>query len=135
MRKKFFLFLLINFLIPFFVFGALVPCGPGIEEKPVCEFCDLFVLFENIVDFFVQPPKGLIYPIAIFMIVLGGFMFILGYMEEEPKMISQGKSLMRSVAIGLLIILAAWLIVNLFFQIIGVAEWTGLKEWWKINCQ
>lgn len=133
MQKIKILFFLFWFVFPFLVKSAIVPCG-GPNQEP-CTLCHFFVLFKNIVDFFIKPPGGLIYPIGIFMIVLAGFMFIIGHYEEKADMISQARTLLRSVVIGFFIILSAWVVVNLFFQVIGVAEWTGLKEgWWKIEC-
>jgi hypothetical protein len=79
--------------------------------------------------------------------VIAGVMFMFAYFgggeilpggaKGGPAMLSQAKKLLTSVILGLIIIYAAWIIVNLFFQIIGVASWEGwsLKEsWWKINC-
>ncbi|PIR71560.1 MAG: hypothetical protein COU43_01940 [Candidatus Nealsonbacteria bacterium CG10_big_fil_rev_8_21_14_0_10_37_25] len=61
---------------------------------------------------------------------------MLAHMEVvgSPNWIIQAKSLIWSVVIGLIIIYGAWLIVSLFFQIIGIAEWTDLKTWWQIKC-
>jgi len=117
--------------------AGLVPCGdPG---EPPCELCHLFVLFKNIVDFLLFK---IVPPLAILMLVIAGSMYILAYLEVigDPKWISQSKSLIWSVVIGLIIIYGAWLIVNLFFQLIGIS--TEAKNpfrelpqnWWKINC-
>ncbi|MDI6603006.1 MAG: pilin [Patescibacteria group bacterium] len=103
------------------------------EEGTPCQFCHLFVLFKNIVDFLLFEIVPLL---AILMIVIAGAMYILAYLEVvgDPKWISQAKSLIWSVVIGLILIYGAWLIVNLFFQIIGVEQWTGLGTWWEIKC-
>jgi len=51
-------------------------------------------------------------------------------------MITQGKDVLRAVAIGLFIVFVAWLLIDVFFSFLGVASWTGLKEgWFQINCQ
>jgi len=114
---------------PLFSLAAeLVPCGgPG---EPACQFCHFFVMFDGIIDFiFLQ----LVPPIAVLMLAIGGAMFF--FSAGDPGKVNTGKSIITSVIIGLIIIYGAWLIINLFFSIIGVASRTGLKEgWFKINC-
>ncbi len=119
---------------------GLVPCGnPG--QAP-CQFCHFFVLFRNIIDFLLN---YIVIPLGVLMIAIGGFMYVFAYIgpaevlsggqKGGPAMLSQAKRLLTSVIWGLVIIFAAWLIINTFFQIIGVQDWTGLKEgWWKIDC-
>jgi len=65
-------------------------------------------------------------------LAIGGGMLI--FSAGNPERLNEAKKLMTVVLIGLVIIYAAWLVVNLFFQVIGVAEWTGLKTWWEIPC-
>ena len=61
--------ILISFLIilPLFTQAAgLVPCGgPG---EPVCTFCHLFVLFNNVIKFVMF---DLVPPAAVLMLVVG----------------------------------------------------------------
>lgn len=113
--------LFLSLIPPVQTHAGLVPCKPG-----ECELCDLFVMLDNIVDFLLVK---LVPPLAVLMLVIGGVMFILG--AGSPVWVSRGKSIMFSVIIGLVIIYAAWLILGLFFQAIGVAEWTGYSHWWK----
>jgi hypothetical protein len=151
-----FVVLVLFFLIPYLVQAKLVPCGcVGYNEKgecceeiettadgkitckkvgTPCQLCHLFVLFDNIVDFLLL---NIVPPLAILMLVIAGTMYMLAYLEVigDPKWIVQAKSLIHSVLIGLIIIYGAWLLVNFFFQIIGVQKWTGLeKGWWEIKC-
>ena len=142
-------------------FEGLVPCGkcvtvypalettisdqkycnvsPGITHTTTkyipCQFCHFFVMFKEIIDFLLFK---LVFPLAVLMIAIAGIMYIGGIFEFIPggiKTITQAKAILSSVVIGLLIIFSAWIIINLFFHIIGVAEWTGLGErWWVINC-
>lgn len=126
------LFLIIplsGLLLPLVSLGAgLVPCGGAGE--PACQLCHLFVLLDNIIDFFL---KYIVIPVATLLLVIGGLMFFL--YAEDPSKVEQAKSLLRSTIIGLVMIFAAWLIINTFFMAIGVADWTGLKGgWFKINC-
>ncbi len=109
---------------------GLVPCG---TENCPCALCDFFVMFDRIIKFLLFK---IVPPLAIFMVAIGGFMLIFSYAGGAgPDMLGKAKKLFSAVAIGLLIIYSAWLIVNIFFMFIGVADWTGLREgWWQINC-
>jgi len=141
-QKIFFtIFLGILIFFPLLVSAAgLVPCGG--EGEPACQLCHFFVLFKNVVDFLLTK---IIPPLAVLMIAIGGFMYVFAYLSPAealpgggkggPALLSQAKKLIISVVFGLLIIFAAWIIVNTFFQFIGVADWTGLRQgWWKIDC-
>ena len=140
-------------------YQGLVPCGTEVcvngvyekvngeictgEEKFIrCQFCHFFVMLDETIDFVLFK---LVPPIAILMLVIGGVMFMFAHLGGAeilpgggaggPKMLGQAKKLVTSVVIGLIIIFAAWIIIDLFFSLIGVAEWTGLQEgWFTINC-
>lgn len=121
----------------------LVPCGPGVKDAAGntinCQFCHLFVLFQNVINFLLI---HIVPVVAVLMLVIGGFMYVFAYFEIIPKggtggpaLLSRAKSLFTYAIVGLIIIYASWLIINLFFQVIGVADWTGLRQgWWRINC-
>jgi len=113
-----------------FAANSLVPCGPGFPSPDnVCRLCHFFILFRNIVDFILF---DIVPPLAALMIAIGGFYLI--FSEGNPENIKKGQGVFRAVVISLLIIYSSWLIVNLFFQIIGVETWTGLQNWWQIKC-
>jgi len=112
---------------------GLVPCGtPGCP----CTLCDFFVMFRRIIDFVLFQ---IVPPLAGLIIAIGGFLLISAYTgitEGGPQSLNRAKALFKAVVIGLFIIYGAWIIINTFFMVIGVAEWTGLKEgWWKIECE
>jgi type IV secretory pathway VirB2 component (pilin) len=152
MKKIFLIIFLALFffsLFPHQIEAGLVPCGlkkddpdqPGDQTLP-CQLCHFFVLFKNIFDFLLFK---IVPVLAVLMIAIAGFMFLFAYFSPAemlpgeakggPTLLSRAKKLISSVVFGLLIIYAAWIIVNTFFMVIGVADWTGLKEgWWKINC-
>ncbi len=139
------------------IYTGVVPCGKPVNLNGElsdgdlvggtccmmpCTFCHLFVMLDGIIDFVLFK---LVPPIAILMLVIGGVMFMFAYFGGAevipgggaggPKMLGQAKKLITSVVIGLIIIFAAWIIIDLFFSLIGVAEWTGLQEgWFTINC-
>jgi len=124
--------LFIVFVFLFLVMGqvqadGLVPCGgPG----DACEFCDFFVMINNIVRFvFIN----LIPPIAILMLVIGGIMFFFG--GAKPDMLIQAKGVITSVVIGLVIIFCAWVIVNTIISQIGIVNAPSVLQWYDIKCQ
>ena len=108
--------------------NGIVPCG---EEGNPCKLCHIFVMLDEIIDFVLVK---IVPVLAVLMLVVGGVMLLVG--GGNPETIKNAKSLLTAAVIGLVIIYCAWLMVNLFFQLIGVSEWTNLKEgWWQINCQ
>ncbi|MCD6402518.1 hypothetical protein J7L36_01530 [bacterium] len=116
-------------------YGGLVPCGtiddpntPEDESQP-CQLCHLFVMINRIVEFVLT---NLVPPIAILMLVVGGTIWLTS--GGNPEQVASGKKLITSVVIGLIIIFGSWIFLSTFLQIIGVAEWTGLKTWWEIKC-
>jgi len=85
---------------------------------------------DTIVDFVLFK---IILPLATLLLVIGGILFI--FNAENPENVTKGKAILTSVVIGLIIIFAAWLIINSFVMLIGVSEWTGLREgWFQIEC-
>jgi hypothetical protein len=116
--------------------GGIVPCGRMRDDPTTIEFencpcrlCHFLILGDKIIDFILFK---IILPLAVLIIVVGGIMFLTA--GGIPEKISKAKKLMTTVAIGVLIIFAAWLIVNTILMLIGIADWTNLKEWWKIEC-
>ena len=94
-----------------------------------CQLCHFFVMFKGILDFILK----LVFVIAILMFVAAGFMFLIG--GGDPSRLSAAKQIITSTMWGLVIIFAAWILVNTIFIFIGVAGWTGLTtNWFKINC-
>ena len=117
-------------------YEGIVPCGksfpvPGedCEVQFPCKLCHFFVMFDGIIDFVLI---NIIVPIAVLMIVVGGVMFL--FAGANPNLVAKGKSIMTSVVIGLIIIFGAWLFISFFLSFLNVVEWTGLDEWFTINC-
>jgi len=141
-------------------YKGLIPCGQKvcingnynengvcsvIEKEFPCQFCHFFVMLDGIIDFVLFK---LIPPVAVLMLVIGGAMFIIARLAEpetlipgggDPKLLSQGKRIMTSVFIGLLIIFSGWIFINWFFSLIGLSDFSiqaglGPGEWNKIEC-
>jgi hypothetical protein len=122
-------------------YDGLVPCGLGKEVKVngvprdniSCQFCHLFVMFDGIVDYALT---YIVFPLATLLLVIGGLMFITA--SESISRIETAKKLMTSTLTGLVIIFSAWLIINLFFSVIGISDFaagfTGPGQWFNIDC-
>ena len=122
------LIILFLFFIPSFVYANLVPCG-GLNQPP-CQFCHLFVMLDGIIDFVLL---YIVFPVASLLIIFSGGTLM--FSSGDPGKIDQGKKILFSTIIGLIIIFSAWLIVNEFMRAIGVANWTGIGDgWWTIYC-
>jgi hypothetical protein len=123
--------------------GGIVPCGRSCDdpstsedETTPCTICHFFIMLQRIVNFLLF---DIVPVLAVLMIAIGGFMYITAFAnpagEGSPAMVSKAKSLFSAIVIGLLIIYGAWVIINTFLMLIGVAGWTGLESgWWQINC-
>jgi hypothetical protein len=110
---------------------GLVPCGTNTDCP--CELCDFFVMAGKIVNFLLFT---IVPPLAVLMVVIGGAFFILGS-GYDPSMVSKGRAILKDVAIGLLLIYGAWVIINLFFVAIGLAQTdlgNTISEWFKFPC-
>lgn len=109
--------------------AGLVPCGPG-TGKESCEFCDFFVLFNTIV-------KEVIFKyvpiVAVLMLVVGGVMFFLAGAKADA--VNKAKGVITSVIVGLLIIFAAWVIVNTVLTKSGIVESRSPFTWYQISCK
>ena len=129
MTKKSLISITLLSFFPGIILAALVPCGPG-TAKENCEICDIFTLFNNIIEFVLQKVVPII---ATLILVFSGLMFLDA--SGSPEKTQKVKSLITSVLLGLVIIYGAYLIISLFFTMIGVADWTGLKTWFEYPCQ
>ena len=125
-------------LLPSYAEAGLVPCGssvddlntPNVNETDPCTLCHLFILLNNIFTYFFT----IILPVtATGLMVWGGFTLLTA--GESKTKFEQAKNIITAAVVGLVIILASWIFLNMFLSSIGVAEWTGLGNWWKIECR
>jgi hypothetical protein len=133
-------------------YDGLVPCGKcvitsgnfdadgnylggGAQTNLPCQFCHFFVMFGGLVSFLIFK---ITIPVAVLLLVIGGAMFV--FAGGQPGLIQRGNSIIKSVAIGLIIIFVAYLVVGVFLSLIGLANWTlAIYEDWnsgffQINC-
>ena len=116
--------------------SGLVPCGRQcddpttvVNEAVPCNFCHIFVLFHNIVNTLLK--WALL--IAILFVAAGGFLIMTAGASGSGHG-TAGKKMISSALTGYAIMLSAWIIVNLFFSLIGVASWVGIGNWWQPDC-
>ena len=106
--------------------AQLVTCGVG-TGKP-CTICDIWVLTKNVVDFILGT---LAVPIVIVALIIGGFMYLTS--SGDPKKTEQAKKVVTSAIIGLVIALAAFLIVDTI--LVTLVKKELLPPWTTINTQ
>ena len=102
--------------------AGLVPCGGS-----ACDICDLFELISNVLNFAIKTAVV----VATLMLVVGGGMLL--FAGADPGMLTKAKSLIKSTVIGLIIIFAAFMIVGVVLNAIGLNTWTAdfYKDWLK----
>jgi len=103
-------FILLVFATPFFVGAAgLVPCTDN------CNLGDLLELIKRVIDFLL---KSVAMPLAAIAFAWAGFLYLTA--GGNPAKVSQAHDIFKGVVIGLLIALAAWLIVSAILKGLGV---------------
>lgn len=120
----------ISILFPLLVYSkGLVPCG-GPEENP-CTVCDLLVLVQNVIEFIIRAA----FIICIVLIIYGGFRWLLSL--GKPENIALGQRTIINAVFGLLIVLAAWLIIHTIFWLLA-PKIEGIdniqSSWYKLEC-
>ena len=103
----------------------LVPCGTSATSP--CTRCDLFKLSHNVISFILF---ALVPPIAAVLFIFAGLMILLG--GAMPSRIALGITIFKNTFIGLLIILASYMIVNTFIQSFGPDRVKG--NWFSFTC-
>jgi len=117
--------------------GGLVPCGRSCDnpetedwnECDPCTFCHLFLMFNIIIKFVMSK---LVPILAVLMLIIGGIMYF--FAGASPQALSQAKSIITSVAIGLAIIFCAWIIINTVLVQSGIVKAESILKWYEISC-
>src|SRR3989344_8572552 len=107
--------------------GGFVPCGTGANPEE-CNFCHLFELGQNIIDYVL---KTYIPLFALVFIFYAGFLLLTSAGNEER--VKQARSVITNVFIGLFIALAAWMAVNLLMTTLFNDEIAG--SWSNFECK
>ncbi|MFC1720809.1 hypothetical protein ACFL0K_00975 [Patescibacteria group bacterium] len=104
--------------MPIIVFAAekkLVPCGGS--GQPDCDFNMLVQLAQNIIEFIIMASPF----VAAVAFAYAGWMYITA--AGDTGQIKKAHGIFTSVFIGLVIILAAWLIVKAILVGLGAEDW------------
>lgn len=105
---------------------GLVPCQ-GLD----CTFCHLLTLAERVIDFSLY---YIAVPLVVIFIIYGGFVILTA--GDRPEKVSDGRKIITSAVVGLLIALLAWLLIDIILQLIAGNNLTG--DWWnpgaEISC-
>jgi len=121
-----FLFLLFSF--PASGVAALVPICAGAG----CTICHLLQLISNIANFLVY---NVMPPLAGLLFLIGGIMMVAAAGSEERY--KKGRKIVIDTAIGAVIVLVSWLIVNALITTIGSAAnipGFSVQNWWHPTC-
>ena len=97
--------------------NGLVPCGRGDD---MCGTEDIVPLVDGVVRFLITILSAL----AVIVMVYAGFQMVTSGGDETKW--RQAKGMFTNVVIGIIIVLAAWLIVD---TILEVVTGTGLSGW------
>ena len=133
MKKFIFVFtlFLVGVFLPIsFAFANLVPCGG--QSEPACTWCHLMLLAQNIIMFLATTLAPII---AVLFIIYGGFIIMTS--GGSPEKINKGRSIITSVAFGLVIMFSAWVIVDTLLKVIPIADdrRASLGPWNIIECE
>jgi len=105
--------------------AGLVPCSGGYD----CTLCDLLKLIVNIANFMV---KDVLPPLAGLLFLIGGIMMVVSAGSEERY--KKGKQVLVNTAIGVVIVLGSWVIVNTIIVTLGKnVDTFQADSWWNPN--
>jgi len=120
-----FISILCFFLLPALSFGAdLIPCGTTSNPTP-CGGAEgwnqLMTLVNNVIHFVLF---DMVVPIAAIMFAYAGILLIFSGGDTSKR--SKAKSIFINVAIGFIIAIAAWLIIEFILTLLGYnGSWIG----------
>lgn len=113
-------FLLSVLFIPSFVSAktssGLIPCGnvetaAGVPTTERCDFNDFIQLAQNVIDFLIFKIAA---PLAAVMFAYAGFLYLTNQGNESQ--VKKAHDIFWNVFIGLVVALAAWLVVNFVLE-------------------
>lgn len=108
---------------------GLVKCGKA--EQRMCTLCDLISGLNTIIVYL----RNIVLVVALTSIVVAGIMYIVSFGEQ--KLIGNAKTIIKNALIGVIVMLAAWLIVNSTIRILGAKTDLGIRvqSWDTFICQ
>jgi len=123
--KKIIIFLFMFFMLALpaiSVAAGLVPCG-GANESP-CNFNQLMALINKVIHFILY---DMVIPIAAIMFAYAGFLLVTAGGEAAGAR-TKAKSIFTNTVIGLVLAVAAFLIIRTILSILGYqGSWIGFN--------
>lgn len=119
----------------------LVPCGLNSQPAGIpktdhdytqdCNQCLLVELGKNVID---MTSFAIVPAIGTLLFLWAGFRILFGAREGNPAVVKEGTKIMTATAIGIAIILGAWLITNFILRSIAT-EQVASTPWYQIQCR
>ncbi len=100
------------FSIPVPVDAQLVSCGRGPDQTSACTLCDIVKGAADITNYL----RNIMVFVALVVIVAMGIMYIVS--AGNPGMMETAKKGVYAALIGIVVILAAWIIVNTIMYVV-----------------
>ncbi len=94
--------------------SGLIPCTND------CDFSDLLSLVNTLIE---KSIEYLVLPIFVFILLYAGYLYIMA--QGKPGMHAKVRSLLWKAVLGLILVLASWLIVKVILVSLGYTE--GLR--------
>ncbi len=114
-----YLLVLLAIFVPSYALAAIVPCGGS--GQSACNFNFFIILIKNIINFLIFK---LAVPLAAISFAVAGVMILTAGGNEGQ--VSKAKEIFWNVLIGLIVALAAWLIVS---SIIGALQSSSVPSY------
>ncbi len=108
---------------------GLVTCGPGTPGDVPCTYCHLLQMGDRILQWIMM----ILFPISAVMFTVGGFFIMTA--GESGERYKKGMGVIKSAAIGILIALLAWLVLDTIFKLLTGPDYSGLgRPWYTLEC-
>ena len=110
--------------------GGLVPCGRDADTglNTVCQTCHVLQLVNGVTAWLV----GILALVSAIMFIIAGFRMVTA--NGNPSALKDAKNMILNVAIGFAIVIAAWLLIDLFMKSLLSDTQQGLGPWNQIAC-
>lgn len=109
--------------------GGIITCGKTVGS--MCTLCDIIKGINTIIQYLLRIGIGF----ALLSITIGGVLYIVS--AGESGLMETGKKTIFNAAIGLVIMLGAWLIISTTLRVIGAngnLGISGVTKWGTFDC-
>jgi hypothetical protein len=106
--------------------GGLVPCGDA--GQPACEFCHVASLLDNVFQWLAM----VLTILATLIIVVSGTWMAVSV--GNAQVMKSAKKLITNALTALVIVLGAWILIDLLLQSLLISSFTITAPWYAITC-